>query len=240
VKDSTTTPVHDVSTVASIGTRNQYDKLHISDLYSATHAVPCYTTSTPTKPVPFIHPIALKNPDGTETCVRALFNDGAMTGAMCSSVFSTAKYKLKGWRPSTQALRMANGTIIPSEATWTGTIRVENIEATGTFEVFNSGGGWSFLFGKLLLQTFRANHDYSTDEVTISNNNGTTTLHNRFNERPPHSTHPASGHPAEVKNQDTTYTTETTTSMETTSTKPADIFTRQTNPFAPPRVEYIV
>ena len=240
MKDSTTTPVHDVSTVASIGTHNQYDELHISDLYSATHAVPCYTTSTPTKPVPFIHPIALKNPDGTETCVRALFDDGAMTGAMCSSVFSTAKYKLKGWRPSTQALRMANGTIIPSEATWTGTIRVENIEATGTFKVFNSGSGWSFLFGKPLLQTFRANHDYSTDEVTISNNNGTTTLHNRFNERPPHSTHPASGHPAKVKNQDTTYTTETTTSMETTSTKPADIFTRQTDPFAPPRVEYIV
>ncbi|KIM63078.1 hypothetical protein SCLCIDRAFT_118266, partial [Scleroderma citrinum Foug A] len=84
-------------------------------------------------------------------CVQALFDNGAMTGAMCSSVFKTVKHNLKGWRRSTQALRMANGTIIPSEATWTGTIHIEGIEATGTFEVFNSGGGWSFLFGKLLL-----------------------------------------------------------------------------------------
>ena len=46
---------------------------------------------------------------------------------------------------------MANGTIILLEATWMGTIHIEGIEATGTFEVFNSGGGWSFLFGKPLL-----------------------------------------------------------------------------------------
>ena len=41
--------------------------------------------------------VTLKNPDGTEVCVQALFNDGAMTGAMCSSVFKTVKHNLKGW-----------------------------------------------------------------------------------------------------------------------------------------------
>ena len=75
---------------------------------------------------------------------------------------------------------MANGTIILLEATWTGTIHIEGIEATGTFEVFNSGSGWSFLFGKPLLRAFRAKHDYDTDEVTIRDNNNTVMLHNNF------------------------------------------------------------
>ena len=75
---------------------------------------------------------------------------------------------------------MANGTIILLEAMWMGTIHIEGIEATGTFKVFNSGGRWSFLFGKLLLRAFRAKHDYNTDEVTIRDNNNTVMLHNNF------------------------------------------------------------
>ena len=51
-----------------------------------------------TKTVPFIHMITLKNPDGTEVCVQALFNNGTMTGAMCSSVFKTIKHNLKSWQ----------------------------------------------------------------------------------------------------------------------------------------------
>ncbi|KIN95320.1 hypothetical protein M404DRAFT_100622, partial [Pisolithus tinctorius Marx 270] len=100
---------------------------------------------------PFIHPVTLKNEDSTETMIQALFDDGAMTGAMSSSTFNAIKHTLKGWRLSSQILRMANGTIVPSEAVWTGTINIKNTEVMGTFEVFDSTGGWSFLFGKPLL-----------------------------------------------------------------------------------------
>ena len=44
-------------------------------------------SSNNSKTVPFIHPIELKNNTGKTICIRALFNDGAMTGAMCTTIF---------------------------------------------------------------------------------------------------------------------------------------------------------
>jgi len=248
VKDSTTTPIHDVSNVAPTG---MHDELHITDLYSATYATPCYMTSPHVKSVPFTHPIALKNLDDAEVRVQALFDDGAMTGAMCSSVFNIVKHTLKGWQPSTQMLRMANGAVIPSEATWTGTICVEGIEACGTFEVFNSGGGWSFLFGKPLLRAFKAKHDYVTDEVTIADNRNVATLRNHLTENPGHRPHDTQSQTKAENNQNAWPTNAkdhpvnapctigTIASAETAPTKAANIFTRQTDPFAQPRVDYI-
>ncbi|KIN95454.1 hypothetical protein M404DRAFT_106983, partial [Pisolithus tinctorius Marx 270] len=117
---------------------------------------------------PFMHTITIKNPDSTNSVqIQALFNDGTMTGAMCLSVFSKIRHSLQGWQPSMQMLHMANGTVVLSEAMWSGMIQVNRVEAKGTFEVFNSGGGWSFLFGKPLLQAFKAKHDYTTDKVMI-------------------------------------------------------------------------
>ncbi|KAJ7352144.1 hypothetical protein DFH08DRAFT_956955 [Mycena albidolilacea] len=40
------------------------------------------------------------------------------------------------------------------------------------FEVFPSGGSWSFLFGKPLLECFAAVHDYGTDTIRISGKDG--------------------------------------------------------------------
>ena len=73
---------------------------------------------------------------------------------------------------------MANGTITPSEAVWQGDIVIGGIRTHGEFEVFQSGGGWKFLFGKLLLRAFKAIHDYETDEVQVTGIGGTATLHN--------------------------------------------------------------
>ncbi len=42
----------------------------------------------------------------------------------------------------------------------------------GSFEVFSSGGGWDFLFGKPLLEAFKAVHDYKTDLVRIPAESG--------------------------------------------------------------------
>jgi hypothetical protein len=75
---------------------------------------------------------------------------------------------------------MANGTVIPSEAAWKGDIVIGGIQAAGEFKVFQSGGGWKFLFRKPLLQTFKAVHNYEIDEVSITGIGGTATLCNQI------------------------------------------------------------
>ena len=238
------TTAHSLS-VPTIGSHVPVDKPNTIDLYSATYSDQNHTIGMHSKPVPFIHPITLTSPDGTTSRVDALFDDSAMAGAMSTSTFNTIKHGLFGWQQSSRALHMANGVIVPSEATWTGTIHVEGVEATGTFEVFDSGGGWSFLFGKPLLQAFKAKHDYETDEVTITNGKTTSTLCNCFLGN---QTHPTA---------DTTHSTaiQSVPSMEKqveidgnkrTSTKEIpqkntdSIFTRRMDPFAKLRVEYII
>ncbi|KIJ66664.1 hypothetical protein HYDPIDRAFT_59664, partial [Hydnomerulius pinastri MD-312] len=129
---------------------------------------------------PFLHSITLQGPKGEQTRVRALFDDGAMVGAMCSSIFHAVKHRLHNWNPSKQRLRMANGTVIRSEACWQGTIEIGNVRAEGTFEVFNSGGGWAFLFGKPLLTAFNAIHDYRTDQIVVSDTSNTATIRNEL------------------------------------------------------------
>ncbi|KAF8191954.1 hypothetical protein K438DRAFT_1762530 [Mycena galopus ATCC 62051] len=62
---------------------------------------------------------------------------------------------------------MASGQLVDLEATWEGTIEVEGVKVRGSFEVFDSGGGWSFLFGKPLQTAFSAVHDYKQDVVSI-------------------------------------------------------------------------
>lgn len=240
MKDSTTTRQLEIPTIASSDSHVSPGTTRIIDLYSAVQETRGRTPDVTDKTVPFVHPITLKNSDNSEVQVQALFDDGAMTGAMALSTFNEIKHELKGWRPSVQALRMANGTLVKSEATWTGTVEVKGAKVTGTFEVFDSTGGWSFLFGKPLLKAFKAVHDYATDEVVITDGTTTTTLRNHF-----HSTAPP---PIDRPRNNATYEV---SSMEETRSKPNqeqaskhnepdNIFTRQTNPHAPMRVEHIL
>ncbi|KAG2336352.1 hypothetical protein BDR05DRAFT_896846, partial [Suillus weaverae] len=128
--------------------------------------------------VPFIHQITLNRPKGEAVRVRALFDDGAMVAAMCTSVFDKVKHRLGNWSPSEKKLRMANGSIVNSDAKWLGIIEVGGVQVKGEFEVFNSGGGWAFLFGKPLLQSFKAEHDYKTDSIRISDDSQSATIYN--------------------------------------------------------------
>ncbi|KAF8171784.1 hypothetical protein K438DRAFT_1773078 [Mycena galopus ATCC 62051] len=50
---------------------------------------------------------------------------------------------------------------------WEGTLEVEGAKVHGSFEVFNSGGGWTFLFGKTLQTAFGVVHDYKRDIIDI-------------------------------------------------------------------------
>jgi hypothetical protein len=74
---------------------------------------------------------------------------------------------------------MANGTIVPSLAHWSGWITLGTIKAKDEFEVFDSGGEWAFLFSKPLLRAFNAIHDYALDKITVSGLGGTCTLYNQ-------------------------------------------------------------
>ena len=58
---------------------------------------------------------------------------------------------------------MANGVIVPSQAVWKGVLELGGLRAEEEFEVFDSGGGWEFLFGKPLLHCFKALHDFEAD-----------------------------------------------------------------------------
>jgi hypothetical protein len=62
---------------------------------------------------------------------------------------------------------MVNGAIEPSKRWWGGLIKLGSVIVQGQFEVFNSGGGWGFLFGKPLLWLFNTVHDYNTDTVMV-------------------------------------------------------------------------
>ncbi|KIK41123.1 hypothetical protein CY34DRAFT_50702, partial [Suillus luteus UH-Slu-Lm8-n1] len=127
---------------------------------------------------PFLQNISFAGPQGEIVRVKALFDEGAMISAMCSSVFNKIKHRLGNWGPSSKRLRMANGTVVPSQAMWKGDITIGGIQARGEFEVFDSGNGWNFLFGKPMLRAFRAIHNYETDQVQVSGAGGTKTLYN--------------------------------------------------------------
>ena len=101
--DSTTTPMSNISTMTPTGSHVLPYK-HVIDLYSATYSDHNTSPDTHDKTVPFFHPVLFKNPDGTMVQVRALFDEGTMSGAMCSSMFNKIKCKLQGWHQSTQTL----------------------------------------------------------------------------------------------------------------------------------------
>jgi hypothetical protein len=76
---------------------------------------------------------------------------------------------------------MANRIVVPSEAVWKGTMVLGGIKFMGEFEVFDSKGGWAFLFGKPLMCAARATHNFETDVVSICSEMGMITLSNQIN-----------------------------------------------------------
>ena len=67
------------------------------------------------KGTPFVHWLLLHGPQGEKVRVKALFDGGAMVGAMCASFFNKVQHRLLGQtKPSSRRLRVANGAIVPS------------------------------------------------------------------------------------------------------------------------------
>ncbi|KAG2135238.1 uncharacterized protein EDB93DRAFT_1107202 [Suillus bovinus] len=137
------------------------DQCNVSDLYSTAEE-----KDNKQWYLPFLQYTSFLGPQGKVVRVKALFNEGAMMSIMCSSVFNNVKHRLWNWTPSTKRLCMVNGAIVQLEAMWKGEVVIGG-----------SGGGWKFLFGKPLLQAFKAVHNYEVDEVQVT---GTRTLYNQM------------------------------------------------------------
>jgi hypothetical protein len=129
---------------------------------------------------PFVHKVQLLGPKGEIVRVHVVFNDSAMICTMCAQIYKKVKHQLKGWQPSKCVLHMANGALVKSQAMWTGIVRLGSIQVQGTIEVFDSRGGWSFLFGKPMLRAFKANHDYELDTIQVRDSQSVTELTNQI------------------------------------------------------------
>lgn len=75
---------------------------------------------------------------------------------------------------------MANGVLVPSLGCWQGPIELGDSKIHAAFEIFPSGGHWSFLCGKPLLQAFGASHNYTDDTISIPNAKHPTTILNSY------------------------------------------------------------
>jgi hypothetical protein len=116
---------------------------------------------------PLIHMVGLKGKSGLMTKVEGLFDDGALVNSICNSMFATLRDQLGELIPSNKTLLMADGAQILSHGQWVGDVILGGRTAHANFEIFPSGGGWSLLFRKPLLQQFKAVHNYDNDTLMI-------------------------------------------------------------------------
>ncbi|KAJ8079743.1 hypothetical protein PM082_016565 [Marasmius tenuissimus] len=96
-----------------------------------------------------------------------MVDDGAMVVGLSKEVYERVKDEIGGWGESKRWMRMADGALVPGIANWRGVVRVKGLEVEAALEVFDSGGHWDFLFGKPLLETFEAVHDYGKDTLMV-------------------------------------------------------------------------
>ncbi|KIK55815.1 hypothetical protein GYMLUDRAFT_248408 [Collybiopsis luxurians FD-317 M1] len=111
--------------------------------------------------------VKLINGEGKEVDVPVMVDDGAMIAAMDSSMYRELHGVIGGWSPLQRQFCMANGTLVKGEACWDGHVSIAGAVTDGSFEVFDSGGSWWFLFGKPPLEHFRVVHDYAEDTIKV-------------------------------------------------------------------------
>jgi hypothetical protein len=116
---------------------------------------------------PFVHGVELAGPKGEVVRFRSVFDDGALVNAIDETLYRTLKGRLTALTPSGKVLRMADGRHVPSVGVWKGRVTVKGVNRDGIFEIFKSNGAWAMLFGKPLLKTFNAIHDYTEDTIRI-------------------------------------------------------------------------
>ncbi|KAI6036184.1 hypothetical protein BKA83DRAFT_77523, partial [Pisolithus microcarpus] len=104
-------------------------------------------------------------PWGERVHFLAIVDSGAMIKAMDAAAYQRIARGLSPLSPSDRTLRMADGTLVKSTGTWSGTLEWGPIRTQATFEVFPSGGSWRMLVGKLLLEQVKAVQDHRSDAI---------------------------------------------------------------------------
>lgn len=153
---------------------SKFPESQIFDLYGIGSIRTTHTS------IPFIYGVKLQGPKGEIVRMRSVFDDGAMVNAIDADVFAQVRNRLSALQPSSRLLRMADGRIVGSEGVWSGMVSVDSAQMFGDFEVFKSGNAWALLFGKPLLEGFRAIHDYGPDEIEFPTENGPIRIQNQF------------------------------------------------------------
>jgi len=148
----------------------------IIDLYTVKENEKEHTTK------PFTHTVGLRGPERTAS-VTALFDNGAMVNSICQSVYQQIRDTIGRLEPSSKKLRMANGAVEASVGRWTGEVELGDTIVREAFEVFASGGGWSILIGKPLMERLRAVQDYGEDTLCIPREGEWTVLFNEGGQR---------------------------------------------------------
>jgi hypothetical protein len=105
--------------------------------------------------------------NGERVAIRATFDDGVMVNVIDMAAFKEVKNQLLELQPSKKVMHMVNGALIPLNGSWLGVVVIGDVQTTGAFEIFASGGAWNVLFGKPMLQAFNAVHKYTTDTITL-------------------------------------------------------------------------
>jgi hypothetical protein len=233
-------------------------EIQIFDVYAVGHN-PKHTAQ------PFIHQLNILPANGKVICVQANFDDGALINAMSATKFNDIKHHLGRYKPSSRWLRMANGVIVAAIAAWEGEMEIGGVKTHGSFEVFDSGDSWEFLFGKPLLTAFNATHKYKADTVTVESRGITAVLENQINgtniTNKEHQHSKKKGRSDLSKSEDATlpeHMSRKTTSVYATTEESGDdtstiteieldaikennnVFTRHTDPWKKERVEEIL
>ena len=117
--------------------------------------------------LPFVHGVEIAGPKGEVVRFRSMFDDGALVNAIDEAMYRTLKGRLTALAPSGKIFRMVDGRRVPSIGVWRGRVTVKGVHREGVFEIFNSNGTWAMLFGKPLLKTFNAVHNYTEDTIRI-------------------------------------------------------------------------
>jgi hypothetical protein len=142
---------------------------------------------------------------------------------------------------------MANGALVSSKGTWKGEVTIAGVNMQGEFEVFDSRGGWKFLLGKPMLQSFKAIHKYETDMVHITGNGISMTITNQNQTKTAEAKATKEDAQEMMTTQDTSTEPLDKNNGEERDIVPtnllnndAEAFTRITDPKNPRRVTYIV
>ncbi|KAH9850167.1 hypothetical protein C2E23DRAFT_735626, partial [Lenzites betulinus] len=129
--------------------------------------------------MPFVCHFVLRNEKtGTAARIKGLVDDGAMVNVLDAALWPKIRERVGDATKSARTLRMANGVLVQSQGQWTGEFDFEGVSVQSAFEIFPSGGAWSFLIGKPLLEALRAKHDYDEDIISVSGKGRTALLKN--------------------------------------------------------------